>query len=92
MAALAGRVCWRFLEFSNDINAICAIWCCFRVLRDLRKLDGKGKATPSGARKWLIGLEFIVIRSRQADGGKGTFLKEFNAPAAIRCRGADSLA
>jgi len=47
-------------------------------------LDGKGKATPSGARKWLIGLEFLVTRSRQADGGKGTFFKKFNAPTAIR--------
>jgi hypothetical protein len=43
-----------FGEFANDINAICAIQHCFRATRYQRKLDGKGKATPSGARKWLV--------------------------------------
>jgi len=59
---------------------------------DRREQDGKGKATPSGARKWLVGLGFLAIRSEPADGGKGIFFKEFNASTAIRCLGADSLA
>ena len=48
------------------------------------KSDGKGKATPSGARKLLVGLGFLAIRSQRADGGKGIFFKEFSDPTAIR--------
>jgi hypothetical protein len=55
--------------------------------------DGKGKATPSGARKWLVGLGFLAIRSQRADGGKGVFFKKFNASTAIRhLGGSDSVA
>ena len=48
-----------------------------------RPTDGKGKAAPSGARKWLVGLRFSAIRSEGADGSRGIFFKEFNAPTAI---------
>ena len=48
-----------------------------------RPTDGKGKAAPSGARKWLVGLRFSVIRSEGTDGSRGIFFKEFNAPTAI---------
>jgi hypothetical protein len=30
-----------------------------------------------------VGLGFLAIRSRRADGGKSIFAKEFNAPTAI---------
>ena len=36
------------VAISDDI---CAIHLCFRVVRYLQKLDGKGKAYPSGARR-----------------------------------------
>ena len=39
-----------FWEFTNDISAIWAIQCCFRVIRHQRRLDGKGKARLSGPR------------------------------------------
>ena len=45
----AGALC----EFDNDINAVGAIHRCFRAVRHRRKLDGKGKARPSGPRMWL---------------------------------------
>ena len=48
-----------------------------------RPTDGKGKAAPSGARKWLVGLRFSAIHSEGADGSRGIFFKEFNAPTAI---------
>ena len=48
-----------------------------------RPTDGKGKAAPSGARKWLVGLRFSAIPSEGADGSRGIFFKEFNAPTAI---------
>jgi hypothetical protein len=47
-------------------------------------MDGKGKATPSGARKWLVGFGFLAIRAHRAGGDNGTFFKEFNPPTAIR--------
>jgi hypothetical protein len=54
---------------------------------------GKGKATPSGARKRLVGLKFLAIRSQPADGGKSLFFKEFNDRIAIRDLGrSDSVA
>ena len=49
-----------------------------------RDWDGKGKATPSGARKWLVGFGFLAIRSHRANDGNGIFFKKFNDPIAIR--------
>jgi hypothetical protein len=60
---------------------------------DRREQDGKGKATPSGARECLVGFGFLAIRSQPTDGGKGTFTKEFNGPTTIYyLDGFDSLA
>jgi hypothetical protein len=53
--------------------------------------DGKGKATPSGVRKWLVGFGFLAIRSQAADGGNGIFSNEFNARTAIRRPGVSHL-
>jgi hypothetical protein len=49
-------------------------------------VDSKGKATPSGARKWLVGFDFLAIRSDPPDGGRGIFFNEFKAPTAIHRR------
>jgi len=78
------RPSWQFSGKHNEIKAICAIHPVTSPNSNRREQDGKGKATPSGARKWLIGLGFLAIRSQPADGGKGTFFKEFNGPTAIR--------
>jgi hypothetical protein len=61
----------RFSGKRNEIKAICAIPS--RTWRNLdrREQDGKGKATPSGARKWLVGFGLLAIRSQPADGGQG---------------------
>jgi len=48
--------------------------------------NGKGKATRSGARKWLVGFGFLAIRSEPPDGGPSIFFKEFKAPTAIHRR------
>jgi hypothetical protein len=48
-----------------------------------KRLDGKGKARPSGARNWSVVFGILAIRSQRADGGQGIFLKEFKAPTVI---------
>jgi len=77
------RPSWQSSGKHNAIKAICAIHQLIRPNSDRRERDGKRKATPSGARKWLVGLGFLAIRSQLADGGKGAFFKEFNGPTAI---------
>jgi hypothetical protein len=46
--------------------------CCFRVIRHLRKLDGKGKAWPSGPRMSLGWLRF----SASCQGGPASRLSQ----------------
>ena len=43
------------------------------------------KAGREGRRMWLGRLRFSAIRSEGADGCRGIFCKEFNAPTAIHC-------
>jgi hypothetical protein len=45
------RPSWQFSGKHNEIRAICAIHQLIRLNSDRREQDGKGKATPSGARK-----------------------------------------
>jgi hypothetical protein len=54
---------WQFPEKRNEIRVLSAILGCSCLLRDCEVLDGKGKATLSGARKYLDGFGFLAIRS-----------------------------
>ena len=78
------RPSWRFSGKRNEIKAICAIHYLTWPNSDKREQDGKGKATPSGARKWLVSLGFLGIRFQPTDGDEGIFFKKFNGPTAIR--------
>jgi len=54
---------WQFSGKRNEIKDICAIHRFSWPYSDRREQDDKGKATPSGARKLLIGFGFLAICS-----------------------------
>jgi hypothetical protein len=75
-----------FWEFTNDINAICAIQHCFRAVRYRRQLDGKGKAWLSGSRRWLAWLMFSANWQVAPVSRSDPSPNDINNPSAIHAR------